>query len=215
MAITFPTPPDAAQRIATAGFQQVAQLAESAGSVNLMMLSARGVEISAPHQMHHVPLDDLSARRPFGGATLTGWRYLAMTDSGAVASSEVSADANRQPAGLEQVNMGPYVQSTAAAFADLGENTEVQAGAYEPHLLKIPALCATSCCFANSTATTTSTFHSNLHLTTWKQVAFIVRLNCWTYCRRELGSSWKTIPLSARKRGRDSHSDRGTAANPR
>ncbi|MGW4147086.1 hypothetical protein [Streptomyces albogriseolus] len=142
MAITFPTPPDAAQRIATAGFQQVAQLAESAGSVNLMMLSARGVEISAPHQMHHVRLDDLSARRPFGGATLTGWRYLAMTDSGAVASSEVSADANRQPAGLEQVNMGPYVQSTAAAFADLGENTEVQAGAYEPHLLKIPALCA-------------------------------------------------------------------------
>ena len=141
MAIRYASPPDTSQQIALTGLQQLSKFAQDARATDLMALRANELELSVPHTMHHVGLDDLAARRPLSYSAVTGWRYLARRGSRVLASTEVSAGADGQPAGLEQVNMGPYVQSTAQALADLSRNVEIQAGSYELHMLKIPALC--------------------------------------------------------------------------
>jgi hypothetical protein len=107
-----------------------------------MALRADDLELSVPHSVHHVRLDDLAARRQLGDSAVTGWRYLAQRGSRVLASCEVSVGADGRPTGLEQVNMGPYVQSTAQVLADLSEVDEIRAGSYELHMRKIPALCA-------------------------------------------------------------------------
>lgn len=142
MAIHYASPPGDSQQIALTGLQHLAESARDLRAAELMALRADELELSMPHTVHHVRLDDLAARRPLGDSAVTGWRYLAQRGSRVLASSEVSADADGRAAGLEQVNMGPHVQSTTQALADLAENAEIQAGDYELHLLKIPALYA-------------------------------------------------------------------------
>ncbi|MDZ5447570.1 hypothetical protein U2F26_33520 [Micromonospora sp. 4G57] len=142
MAIQYASAPGDPQRIAPTGLQYMAKFAQDTGVAELTALRADEAELSAPHTVHHVRLDDLAARRPLGDSAVTGWRYLAVVGSRAVASSEVSAGADGRPAGLEQVNMGPFVQSTALALRDLVEVAEIQQNSYELHMLKIPALYA-------------------------------------------------------------------------
>lgn len=142
MAINYASPPGDSEQIALTGLQHLARSAQDLRAPDLMALRADELELFSPHAVHHVRLDDLAARRPLGDSAVTGWRYLARRDSRVLASSEVSADADGRPTGLEQVNMGPFVQSTAQALADLSENDEIQADSYELHMLRIPALCA-------------------------------------------------------------------------
>lgn len=142
MTIHYASPPEDSQEIARTGLQHLATFAQDTRAVDLMALRADELELSVPHTVHHVRLDDLAARRPLGDSPVTGWRYLAQRGSRVLASSEVSAGADGRPTGLEQVNMGPYVESTAQVLADLSGNAEIQAGSYEIHMLKIPALCA-------------------------------------------------------------------------
>ncbi|MFJ8210579.1 hypothetical protein [Streptomyces sp. NPDC096033] len=141
MAIHYVSPPEEARQIALAGLQHLAKFAQDARAVDLLALQADNLQISVPHTTHLVELDDLVARRPLADRAVTGWRYLASRASRVLASSEVSAGADGRPSGLDQINMGPYVESTAQALADLSENDEVQAGDFELRILKIPALC--------------------------------------------------------------------------
>jgi hypothetical protein len=142
MAIHYASPPENSRQMALAGLQHLAKFAPEARAVHLMALQADNLELSAPHSVHLVRLEDLAARRPLGDSAVTGWRYLAHRGSRVLASSEVSADTDGRAIGLEQVNVGPYVESTAQALVDLSENEEIQAGDYELRILKIPALCA-------------------------------------------------------------------------
>lgn len=142
MAINYASPPENSEQIALTGLQHLARSARDLEAADLMALRADELELLMPHTVHHVRLDDLAARRPLGDSAVTGWRYLAGRGSRVLASSEVSADADGRPAGLQQVNMGPFVQSTTRTLADLSENAEIQADDYELHMLRIPALCA-------------------------------------------------------------------------
>ncbi|MFE5770345.1 hypothetical protein ACFQ7O_18495 [Streptomyces sp. NPDC056485] len=142
MAIHYASPPENSRQIAQAGLERLAKFAQEARAVDLMALQADNLELSVPHAMHTVLLDDLVARRPLGDSAVTGWRYLASRGSRVLASSELSAGTDGQSIALEQVNMGPYVESTAQALEDLAENHEIRAGDYELRILKIPALCA-------------------------------------------------------------------------
>lgn len=141
MAVEYASPPRDAQAIALKGFQQIVRFAPNgmAGADGRLILPATDVTLSAPHQVHAVGLDQLVARQPLTESAVAGWRFLVLTEDGAVASTEVSAGADK-PYVLEQVNVGPYVQSTASALQTLGENPEVRSGRYEVHMLKIPAL---------------------------------------------------------------------------
>ncbi|MFF4010648.1 hypothetical protein [Streptomyces sp. NPDC001717] len=142
MAIHYASPPDNSRQIALTGLEHLAEFAQDARAVDLMGLQADNLELSVPHAMHVARLDELAARRPLGESAITGWRYLASRGSRVLASTELSVDTDGRPTGLEQVNMGPYVESTAQALADLSENDEIRAGNYELRILKIPGLCA-------------------------------------------------------------------------
>ncbi|MGK2879786.1 MAG: hypothetical protein ACSLE6_02975 [Mycobacterium sp.] len=140
MAITYSSPPEEARQLARQGVESVANHTEAAEVTMLTTVQANEAELSAPHVIHHVTLDDLVARRPLGGSAVIGWRYLVLDGSEAFASSEVSAgDDERQPA-LAQVNQGPDVQSTAATLAKLSDTDVVRADDYQVRVLKIPAL---------------------------------------------------------------------------
>ncbi|TDC59825.1 hypothetical protein E1258_16685 [Micromonospora sp. KC207] len=142
MGIQFATPPSETETTAMTGLREIARSAQfaTAGGVALMTAPADNAVLSAPHPVHHVGLDAVAARRPLTEAPTTGWRFLVTTESTAVASSEVATDANGQPERFEQVNEGPYVQSTAWTLRDLAGAPEVQTDTYEPHLLKIPGI---------------------------------------------------------------------------
>jgi hypothetical protein len=142
MAIRYASPPDESQRIAQAGLQHMAKFAQDADVAELTSLRADEAELAAPHTMYDIRLDDLVARRTLRDSALAGWRYLAMVDRRAVASSEVAVDADGRPAGLRLVNMGTFVDSTALAIQDLTEKVEIQRSSYELRLLNIPGLCA-------------------------------------------------------------------------
>lgn len=141
MTVVYASPSEDAQAVALKGFQQIVRHAPNgmAGADGRVILPTMEVTLSAPHRVHAVEPDQVAARRPLAEAAVAGWRFLALTEYGAVASVEVSAGAG-SPCVLEQVNVGPYVKSTASALQALDENPEVRSGRYEPHLVKIPAL---------------------------------------------------------------------------
>ncbi|MFI8519615.1 hypothetical protein ACIGEZ_17520 [Streptomyces sp. NPDC085481] len=141
MAVEYASPPEV-QRIAQAGFEHLARLAPYSlpAAAGKLPSPETEVTLSMPHQVHHVGLDHLVARRPLTASTVTGWRYLVLDEDAAVASSEVSASTDGRPPALEQINVGPYVQSTASALQELADVSEIRSGRYELHMLKIPAL---------------------------------------------------------------------------
>lgn len=142
MAVEYTPQSGESQMMALAAFQHVARLAEPAlaRTTGKSAPFPTDVKISAPHEVHNVGLDHLVARRSLTDVEVTGWRYLVMVEGDAVASSEVAVGTGGQSPSFEQVNVGPYVQSTASALQELNEIPEVQSGRYEPHLLQIPAL---------------------------------------------------------------------------
>lgn len=141
MAIHYASPPENSRLMALGGLQHLAKFASDARAVHLMALQADNLELMAPHAVHLVRLEDLAARRPLRDSAVTGWRYLAHRGSHVLASSEVSTSADGRAIGLAQVNMGPYVESTAQALVDLSEHNEIRTDDYELRILKIPALC--------------------------------------------------------------------------
>jgi hypothetical protein len=142
MAVEYASPSRDAQAVAYKGFQQIVRFAPNGvtGADGTLILPATDVTLSAPHRVHAVELERLAARQPLTESTVAGWRFLVLTEYGAVASVEVSAAGAGKPSVLEQVNVGPYVRSTASALQELDENPEVRSGRYEPHMLKVPAL---------------------------------------------------------------------------
>jgi hypothetical protein len=143
MAVEYTSPPGNAQETALIGFQQAARFAEQnrqADEVAMPTLPTADVTLSAPQPVHHLGLQHIVAREPVRNSAATGWQYLVLTADGAVASSELSTGTDESPPNATQVNMGPFVQSTASALQGLDELPEVQSGRYELHVLRIPAL---------------------------------------------------------------------------
>ncbi|MFJ6558229.1 hypothetical protein ACIQNT_39345 [Streptomyces luteogriseus] len=141
MAVEYASPSRDVQRIALEGFQQIVRFAPHgmAGAEGTLIMPATDLTLSAPHWVHPVGLDHLVARQPLTELAVTGWRFLVLAEGGAVASAEVPVGAGK-PSVLEQVNVGPYVQSTALALQTLDEIPEVRSGRYEPHIVKISEL---------------------------------------------------------------------------
>ncbi|WP_426361839.1 hypothetical protein [Streptomyces sp. E-08] len=98
------------------------------------------VSLAVPHPMHYIGLRQILARPSIRDLPITGWRYLVVAEEEAVASSEVSVGTDRRPPLLEEINMGPFVRSTASAVRALDELPEARSGRYELHTLQIPAL---------------------------------------------------------------------------
>ena len=142
MAIRYAAPPDGAERLATAGLNEVTRTArlKTAGGASLTTSAPDQVTLSAPHEVHNIGLDALVAHRPLADSPTAGWRYLVQTHAGTVASSEVAADASGQPTVFAQLNEGPFVESTARSLVEVAGIPAVKSGNYEVRMLKIPAL---------------------------------------------------------------------------
>ncbi|MCX5215934.1 hypothetical protein OG689_43120 [Kitasatospora sp. NBC_00240] len=145
MAVEFASPPGSAHEIALTGFQNLARFTQRShreGEAGMQALPETDVTLSAPRPVHHLGLLQIVARESIRNSAATGWQYLVLTEDGAVASSELSIGSDERPPVLEQVNMGPFVQSTASALRGLDDIPDVQSGRYELRTLKIPALWA-------------------------------------------------------------------------
>ncbi|MFE7332706.1 hypothetical protein ACFU8W_49385 [Streptomyces sp. NPDC057565] len=143
MAVEYASPSRETQLIALKGFQQIARIVPHGvtGADGTPVQPEADVTLSMPHQVHPIGLDHLVERQSLTDSRVTSWRFLVLAEGSAVASSEVSAGTDKEkPSMLEQVNVGPYVQSTESALQALAEAPEVRSGRYELHMLKIPAL---------------------------------------------------------------------------
>ena len=135
MALQFPQPSPEVDNAVRAGLDAVAN-APGTRSPDL----GAGSDLTHPHQVFNIGLDDLTRERSMAAARAVGWRYLVRRDTDAVASAETTA---RDPAighVFSQINHGPFVASTAAAIDDLQTNDLVQHDHHEARLLRIPGL---------------------------------------------------------------------------
>lgn len=98
-----------------------------------------GLEISTPHEVYTIGLDDILADRGIDHARPVGWRYLIEADGEAIASAE-TAESDDGTQEISQFNEGPFVTATATAVRAAETLPQVAAGAFELRLLRIPAL---------------------------------------------------------------------------
>jgi hypothetical protein len=101
------------------------------------------LSLSLPHQVFTAGLEELAGGQDLTqAAQLTGWRALLEEDRQVVAAAEVPA-APREPTGAS-INRGALVQSTVAALETAERHEPVSSEAFEPRLLRIPALYVTA-----------------------------------------------------------------------
>ncbi|HEY7200965.1 MAG TPA: hypothetical protein VIC57_12155 [Candidatus Dormibacteraeota bacterium] len=115
-----------------------------AGNEHHTLDSLRGakadrVDVTTPHQIFTLGLDDLTSGAGLDRARAVGWRHLVEVDGKAVASAEtsVAADGTHVPS---HVNEGPFVNATAEAAAAAQAMPQLQTAGFEMRLLRIPAL---------------------------------------------------------------------------
>lgn len=101
------------------------------------------LSLTLPHQVYTAGLDDLAGGKDLTQAVrLTGWRALLEENRQVVAAAEVPV-APGEPAAAS-INRGALVQSTVEALETAERHEPVRAEAFEPRLLKIPALYVTA-----------------------------------------------------------------------
>jgi hypothetical protein len=105
----------------------------------------RGAEPGAlaldqPHEVFVLGLDDLASDRPLERARPVGWRYLVQDGDRVIAAAESTVDPETGDHVFSSFNEGPFVTSTAAAFAVVKADRDVVSDRFEPRLLHVPAL---------------------------------------------------------------------------
>jgi hypothetical protein len=100
------------------------------------------LSIDSGHRVYSLGLDEVAAGYKAKDLKPQAWRFLVKTGGASVAAAESdSAGSARSAAGkLAVVNAGPFVESTARAFAALAKDSRLKDGDSEPRLLRIPAL---------------------------------------------------------------------------
>ena len=97
------------------------------------------LDVSTPHQVFTIGLDDLVAGRGLDSARPVGWRYLVEESGQPIATAETAV----APDGTEvmsQFTEGPYVDATANAVKAARALPQLEAAGYDLRLLRIPAL---------------------------------------------------------------------------
>jgi hypothetical protein len=98
------------------------------------------VDVSTPHQIFTMGLDDLAAGRGLDAAWSVGWRYIVEAAGRPISSAETTLAEDGTTHLLSHVNEGPFVGATADAVRAVQARPELQAADYELRLLRIPAI---------------------------------------------------------------------------
>jgi hypothetical protein len=95
------------------------------------------IQISRPHQVFFLGLDDLKDGRALPDARATGWRYVVSVGAEPIALAETVTRAQREHA-LAYINYGPFVAGTTEALP--AAQAAARASDAELRVLHIPAL---------------------------------------------------------------------------
>lgn len=97
------------------------------------------LDLSTPHQVFTMGLDDITAGGGLDRAQLVGWRYLVMAGGQPIASAEttLAPDGTHE---ASQFTEGPFVAATDKAVRDVQRLPQLAAAGFELRLLRIPAL---------------------------------------------------------------------------
>jgi hypothetical protein len=106
----------------------------------LRQAQPRALNLTVPHPIYMLTLEDIVQQRSLEVAHPTGWRYLIQEGESAIASAEVLTDASGVVQTFSQFNEGPFVGATIRTLLTAEDLPEVEASAYELRLLQIPAL---------------------------------------------------------------------------
>src|SRR6478609_6538887 len=116
MSVTLPEPPASVDEVAQSSLTFLVERRQL--RVPALAGAAPGdVDLSVPHQVYNLGLDDLVADHPPTDEQLVGWRYLVSTGGDVVAATELATAPDGSDARFSSVNQGPYVASSATALA--------------------------------------------------------------------------------------------------
>ncbi|WP_040808410.1 hypothetical protein [Nocardia concava] len=97
------------------------------------------LDLSTPHEVFTMSLDDLAANAGLDRAHSVGWRYLVTDGNQIIASAETTP----APDGTQEVSQfteGPFVLGTDKAVKTIRRLPQLEKKGYELRLLRIPAL---------------------------------------------------------------------------
>jgi hypothetical protein len=97
------------------------------------------LDISTPHQVFTMGLDDITSGAGLDRAQPVGWRYLVEEGGQLIASAETTL----APDGTHEVSQfteGPFVAETDKAVKAVRKLPQLEAAGFELRLLRIPAL---------------------------------------------------------------------------
>lgn len=97
------------------------------------------LDVSTPHEIYTIGLDDLVAGRSLDAARPVGWRYLVEDAGNPIASAETTIAPDGSQV-LSQFTEGPYVGATATAVRNARALPQLEKAGYDLRLLRIPAL---------------------------------------------------------------------------
>ncbi|MFB4272971.1 hypothetical protein [Nonomuraea sp. GTA35] len=97
------------------------------------------LEVSTPHQVFTIGLDDIESGAGLAAARPVSWRYLVTAGSEVIASAETTQDADGTPQAAEFTE-GRFVAATDKAVRSVRALPQVEKGPFELRLLRIPAL---------------------------------------------------------------------------
>jgi hypothetical protein len=97
------------------------------------------LDVSTPHQVFTVGLDDIMADRGLDSAKQVGWRYLVEAAGEPIASAETTESEDGVQV-MSQFTEGPFVESTAAAVRNAHRLPQLEKAGFELRLLRIPAI---------------------------------------------------------------------------
>lgn len=97
------------------------------------------LDVSTPHQIFALELDDITGGGGLDRAQPVGWRYLIESEGQVIASAETmpAPDGTQQVA---QFTEGPFVDATDKAVKTIRKLPKLEAAGFELRLLRIPAL---------------------------------------------------------------------------
>lgn len=116
-----------------------------AGSSNHSLKALRGatadhVDVTTPHEVFTMGVDDITSGAGLEKARSVGWRHLVVADGKTIAASETTLADDGKTHVPSHVNEGPFVGAMADAVAAVQALPQVGAADFDLRLLRIPAL---------------------------------------------------------------------------
>ena len=139
MGLSLPKPPTKGPDIIRTALGSLIDHTSSVAA-DMAIGGTESLDLSAPHRMYFVGLEDVTNNSILSNAKLIGWRYIILKGDDPMAAAELGVDDSGGGLEFSQINRGPFVGSTVEGVG-LAENLDaVRNDTYEPRLLKIPSL---------------------------------------------------------------------------